>query len=229
LAKAGTMSDKLDKLYGGGVSGNLLNSYYNGDPRVYHWFQTRHKKHNHLIDDDGIYHFEDHEWKVPYGVRVALSKPLVSSQMSHKYPWYVTWRSPKTGKRLKKYFTSLPAGIHFITTRAQYVDPQACVVSRLGYYIPTKLAGKIPLPWKWCPCCMTARKFYRTYPEQQFHVIRKEWSDEKQRYIPKERRVFVMHCKVCGITNRNMKFRNSNQPWELKRIRAKVRRVRRRR
>jgi hypothetical protein len=228
LVRAGTISN-LDQLYGGGVTGNLLNGFHNGDPRVYQWLQNRHKKHNHLIDEEGIYHFEEHSWKVPYGVRVALQRPLVSSQLSHRYPWYVTWRSPKTGKRLKKFMPSLPSAIHLIATRVQYVDPQACVVSRLGYHVPTALAGKIPAPWKWCPCCMTARKFYRTYPEQQFFADRKEWSEEKQRYTHKERRVYELHCKICGITNRNLKFRRSNQPWERRRIRSKVRRVRRRR
>jgi hypothetical protein len=220
---------KLDKLFGGGVSGNLLNGYYNDDPRVYQWFQNRHRKHNHLIDGAGVYHYGGHVWKVPYGVRVALNTPLYHSQMSHRYPWYVTWVSPKTGKRLKKFFPSLPAAVHFIATRAQYVDPQAAVVSRHGYRIPTKLAGKLPKPWKWCPCCMNARKFYRTYPERQFNAMRKEWSEEKQRYVWKERRVYEMHCRVCGITNRNTKYRHANQPWEIRRFKQRKRTRRRRR
>jgi hypothetical protein len=218
----------LDKLYGGGVSGNLLNGYYNNDPRVYQWFQNRHKKHNDMIDEAGIYHYGDHEWKVPYGVRVALHTPLIFSQLVHRYPWYVTWRSPKTGKRLKKFFPTLFHAIHFVATKAQYVDPQACVVSRHGYRIPTKLAGKIPTPWKWCPCCMTARKFYRTIPERSFYATRKEWSDLAQRYVRKERKVWELHCRICGITNRNDKYRHSNQPWERTRLRTLKRRVKRR-
>jgi len=229
LAKRGTTSkSSLDKLYGGGASGELLNGYRNNDPRVYQWLQRRHKKYNHFIGDDGVYRHGEHSWKVPYGVRVALQMPLNQSQLSHRHAWYATWRSPRSGRRFKKYFGTLIASIHFVASKAQYVDPSASVVSRQGYRIPTALAGKLPAPWKWCPCCMTARKFYRSYPQVQFYAQRKEWSEEKGRYIWKERRVWEIHCRVCGITNRNTKYRHANQPWERVRIKTR-RRVRRRR
>lgn len=219
----------IDDLFGGGVTGNMLNGYFDGDPRVYHWFQTRHKKHNHFINRRGIYNHRGHEWPVPYGIRLALAQRLSNAQMVVRYPWYVTWQSPRTGRRLKKYFESLPAAIHFIATKAQYVDPRACVVSRQGYHIPAKLRGRLPRPWKWCPCCMTARKFYRAYSGETFYAQVKEWSEEKQRYIFKERRVALLRCKVCGITNRNHKYRRSNQPWEVRRFKPGARRARRRR
>jgi hypothetical protein len=51
---------------------------------------------------------------------------------------------PKTGKRLKKFFGSMPNAVHFIATKAQYVDEDAAVVVRNGFDIPVKLRGKVP-------------------------------------------------------------------------------------
>lgn len=218
----------VEELFGGGESGNMLQGRYHTE-LVYAWFQKRHQKTGQIIcDEEGYYRRNGHEWKIPYGVRQALSQPLIHAQLANKYPWYVTWISPKTGKRMKKYFASLHRAIEFIAEKAQYVDSHACVVSRHGYMIPPKLRNKIPSPYKWCPACMTARKFYRVYPEQHFYaMIRSRQPDEKGNYPLKERKLPLLACRVCGTTTRDSKYRQSNQFWLLRKIKPGVHRIKR--
>lgn len=220
----------VEDLYGGGESGNLIHPDFDR-PDVYAWFQRRHTKGLRLIDEDGFYRRDDHEWKVPYGVREALKVRLVYNQMAVKYPFYVTWVSPKTGKRHKKYVSCIATGIQLIATRLQYVDPEAAVVSRtVPYHIPPKLRGKFPRRMNgkqmyWCPCCMAPWSFKRARPFAEFFAMKKHWSEEKGRYIWVDRRLALLECGFCGITNRNSTFRGSNQPYELRHIKAGVRRV----
>jgi len=220
----------VEDLFGGGLQGNMLQGKYLTD-EVYAWFQKRHVKTGKVvIDEEGYYRRNGHEWKVPYGVKYAFQEPLRHSQLVNKYPWYVTWRSAKTGKRYKKYFSTLARAIEFTAEKAQYIDSKACVVSRHGYMIPPKLRNKIPSPYKWCPCCMTARKFYRVYPERFIYaMIRSRVPDEKGNYPLKERRLPLLQCRVCGITTQNDYYRKSNQYWLVRKIRPGVHRVNRKR
>jgi hypothetical protein len=208
-------------LYGGGDTGNLLQGRYHTEA-IYAWFQNRHKKAAPFIED-GVYRRDDHEWAVPYGVRYALSLHLTHAQIAVKFPWYVTWRSRKDRtRRLRKYFMSLPAAIDFVATRAQYADPKAAIVCRHGIDIPEKLRNKLPKPWKWCPRCMTARKYKRVYPEAWFYArIRNEVDELIERRLP------VMYCPVCGGTNRDARFRRSNQRWVVRKFKRGVVRARR--
>ncbi len=215
---------KVEDLYGGGIKGNLLQSYHASDPRVYQWLQNRHSKGAGIIVSrirGGVYSTADHEWKVPLGVRQALKTPLSHSQLVNKYPWYVTWRSPRTGKRLRKYFNTLHEAIQFTAERAQYVDKQATIVNRQGMEIPFSLVSKLPKPWKWCPCCMKARKFYRVYPEQsvEFMMRNPDSWEEKYRVVP------LLHCRICGLTNRNHQYQRSNYWLVARRVKPGVRRV----
>lgn len=227
---------RLDDLYGGGDSGNLLNSRYIENQKVYAWFQKRHSKGYTLLDEDGVYYTRDgeHAWRVPYGIRQAMAVPLSYNQVVVKYPFYVTWISPKTGKRHKKYVPSIISGVHLIAERVQYADPDAWIVSRtVGYVVPEKLRGKFPRQMNgkhmyWCPCCMTARRFRRRVPLEDFYAQKKFWSEEKKRYIWKDVKLALLECAVCGITNRDRKFRASNQPYEKRRIKRGVRRLRKR-
>lgn len=195
--------------------------------------QRRHKRGYGLIEDDNFYRTYDadgdleHEWKVPYGVRYALKKPLNHSQLVHKYPWYVTWVSKKSGKRLKKYFMSIPQAIHFIATRTQYADKNSAIVCRIGLDIPPKLRGKLPSPWRWCPRCMAPRRLKAVAPQEEFYALVKTWNEEKQRYEWPERRLRVLKCKVCGCTNRDGRFRRNNQPWEVRKFKRGVYRAKR--
>jgi hypothetical protein len=224
---------KLDDLYGGGDNGNLLAPRYAENPKALAWFQRRHAKGARLIDGDGVYRTRDgeHEWKVPYGVRVAINQPLVYNQVVVKYPFYVTWISK--GKRHKKFVSTMIGGIDLIARRLQYVDSHACLVSRtLPYHVPPKLRGKFPLTrgprtYYWCPCCMDARRFFRT--GEEFYGQKKFWSEKKGVYEWKEVKLALTRCGVCGISNREPRFRQSNQPYEIRKIKRGVRRVKRRR
>lgn len=218
--------DTVEDLYGGGESGNLLHARHNGDPKVYAWLENRHSKGCGIIQSrigaDGVYRNEDHEWKVPYGVLHVMRKRLIYGQVVNRYPWYVTWKSPKTGKRLKKYFNTLHQAILFVAERAQYVDKHSTIVSRsVGIEIPHNLVGKLPKPWKWCPYCMKPRKFYRVYPASSFGLLMRhpETWQEVIREIP------VLRCKVCGITNRDVHYQRSNFWLVLRKIKPGVRRV----
>lgn len=220
----------FEDLFGGGIGGNLLHPDYDRT-EVYAWFQKRHLKGRHLIDDDGFYRHGDHEWKVPYGVRVALNTSLVYAQIVVKYPFYATWVSPKTGNRLKKNFTSLVTAIHFCATKAQYVDPNCAVAAKVaGYDIPPKLRGKLPTKMRggkmhyWCPYCMDARRFRRA--EGEFYALKKFWNNEKERWDWKEVKLAIIRCTYCGVSNQDQKFRRSNQPYEVRKIKKGVRRVR---
>lgn len=213
----------VEDMFGAGGTGRMLRPEFARED-VYAWFQKKHLKGGWVVvDKDGYYRRNGHEWKVPYGVRVALKTPLYHGQLVNKYPFYVTWISPTSNKRLKKFFMTLPRAVEFVAEKAQYADPRASIVSRHGYMIPAKLRNKIPRPFKWCPGCMTARKFYRVYPEQQFYAMVRDPIEHKM----KERKLPVLACKVCGTTNRDDKFRRSNQIWVITRIKQGKRRTRR--
>jgi hypothetical protein len=109
------------------------------------------------------------------------------------------------------------------------VDKHAALVHKNGFDIPKEFRGKIPAPWKWCPRCMTARHFRPVQPQETFFASRKEWIDSKARYEYRDRKLRLMHCTVCGLTNRDGIMRRSNQPWEVRVFRRGVRRARRRR
>jgi hypothetical protein len=176
------------------------------------------------IHNDGYYYAHAHRWRVPGGVRDCIARPLLWGQIVNKYPWAVVWRSPKDGKKKRKLFQTAGGAIHFIATKAQYVDNRACIVSRqVGYDIPLHYVNKVPRPWRWCPYCMTLRKFKRSSDHQTFYALRKEWSSSKQRYEWKERKLALLVCPTCGCTNKDVHMRRSNQPYEVKQIKQKRR------
>lgn len=235
----------FDDLYGGGVNGDLLQGRY-GTPKIYAWLQNRHRRGSRVLDDDGVYHSQeetqfgdDHSWRVPPTVYACLKLPVIACQMHNHKAWYATWVSPKTGERKKKYFGSAWQAIKFVATKAQYVDPHAAVVSRTrGYDIPAKYRGKMPLKqehkgkirtWYWCPLCMQPRRFRAVQPSQEFYAIVKTWSEEKQRFIPKDRKLRLLECSYCECTNRDSVFRRSNQPWNVRKFKRGARRAKRRR
>jgi hypothetical protein len=159
--------------------------------------------------------------------------------MNNRIAWYVTWVSPRTGQRLRKYFMSPWLAIDFIATKAVRVDPHAALVSRQrAYDIPAKYRGKFPYKreykgrvrtWYWCPLCMQPRRFRAARPAQEFHGQVKVWSEEKKRYVPKEHKLRLLECSYCECTNREHIFRRSNQPWEVRKFKRGVRRAKRRR
>lgn len=237
---------RIRDLYGGGDSGNLLQGRY-GTEKIYAWFQNRHRRASRQLDPGGVYHSDektqfgdDHDWRVPPTVRECLKRPLVRGQINVRLAWYVTWVSPKTGLRLRKYFESPWAAIHFIATKAQYVDRHTALVSRShGYDIPSRFRGKVPYKqeregkkprtWYWCPQCMQPRRFRAVQPLTDFHGAVKVWNEEKGRYDYPERKLRLLECPHCGCTNRDTVFRRSNQPWEVRKFKRGARRAKRRR
>lgn len=223
-------SVRASELYGAGASGNLMQGRYSTNVKVLRYIKKRHKRYGRLIDENGFFRYEGHKWKVPFGVRLCLRRTLVNNQITVRYPWAVVWRSPKTGKRLKKYFSTPYQAIVFITTKAQYVDSRTALIARsVGYDIPPQLRGRIPKPWKWCPNCMGARRFKAVDPQEVFFAQVKVWNEKKFIYEYRDRKLRLMRCEICGCTNRDRKFRRSNQPWETRKFKPGVRRAKKRR
>ena len=163
-------------------------------------------------------------YKVPLGVKVALRTPLIHCQVVNRYPWAVVWVT-KSGKRKHKLQPTLVSAVLF-HARAQKINATATIISRQRHYdIPSVLRGRIPKGWSWCPRCMKPRKYKRVTPQQDFTVIKKSWSEEKQRWVFKERRVYLLECRTCGCTNRDPAYRRSNQPWEVRKIKRGKTRV----
>lgn len=228
------MSPTIAELYGDGATGHLMRQQYRtratGDPKpkVQKALQKRHEPRR--VGPDNVYRFADHEWKVPMGVLYYWHKPLRRHQMVVLHPWSVVWRSQ--AKRLRKEFSSLPAAVHFVATRAQYADPNAAVVAKHPYDIVPSLRGKLPRRhnghmYYWCPLCVTARPFFAPREERTFWVLKKRFNETRGRYEWLDRRVRILRCRVCGCTNQNAAFRRSNQPWEKRKFKRGVRRARR--
>lgn len=228
----------IEELYGGGVTGNLMMGEFTHRKDIAAAIQRRHERGMALIDGKGYWVQDGKTWKVPYGVREAFSATLVHAHLSNKYPFYVQWRHPdgNGGHRIKRrQCMSLGAACSFITLHAQRADPDAFVVCKLGFYAPLRLLGKFPRRLKdgkmyyWCPRCMQPRRYRRVDPPQTFYADKKFWNEEKGHYEWKNVKLGLMACTHCGINNRDNKFRASNQPVEITKIKPRKTRVKRRR
>lgn len=169
------------------------------------------------------------EYRTPVIVELAYKRRPTYNQLVHKYPWAVVWFWEKDGKivRVYKRCTTVGAAVGLHKKLLEAGRTTATIVSRSrAYYIPTKLVGKIPKPWKWCPYCCKPRKYRRLASGETFFAPVKTWSEEKGKYVWKERELAVTQCRFCHHTNRDQVFRNSNQPWEVRKIKRGVRRVR---
>lgn len=166
---------------------------------------------------------------LPVGVQQALKLPLIWTQIVNRYPWKVMWiRVDEEGRRRKgqKLCTTLGGAIA-IQRRAAKKVPNATIISRVrGYDIPPSLRGKLPPQWYWCPRCMKPRQYKRHPDDESFYTIKKTWDSTKQKYKFAERKVWLLVCPMCSCTNRDPTFRRSNQPWQTRRIKSGVRRIR---
>jgi hypothetical protein len=119
---------------------------------------------------------------------------------------------------------SLPHAIVFVAERAQYVDSHACILNRQHMDIPPAYRNKIPAPFKWCPRCMKPRRFHRLYDylgqPQTFYGTVKVWhvdrytrGQEVGHWEYPEKKLAMLGCEVCGCTNRDSKYRRSNQTF----------------
>lgn len=166
-------------------------------------------------------------YKVPIGIKLAHRTPLLHNQKVHRWPWAVRWKGKDGEWRERKCETLI--GAVLFHRKAVKVTKTATIISRCrGYDIPPELRNRIPKGWKWCPYCMKPKKYRRCTPEETFFALVKEWDPDKERYVPKERKLAVMRCPTCGNTNRDAIFRRSNQPWEIRKIKQGASRVKRR-
>ena len=230
----------VEELYGGGVGGNLMLGEFTQREDIRDAIQRRHEKGVGYIDEGGYWQQDGKRWKVPYGVRVAFRAKLTFSQMAVQYPFYVQWQHPgRNGaapRTLTRSCMTLGVACNFITQHLTNVDSEAFIVVKHGFYIPTPLMGKFPRKMGdpprthyWCPRCMQPRRFKQRDPAnpQTFYADKKFWSDERGGYVWKNVKLALISCTHCGITNRDPKFRASNQPVEKVRIRGTRRRRRR--
>jgi hypothetical protein len=167
------------------------------------------------------------------GIKQAARVPFSANQLSHRYPWAVLWMRRVDGKRkrYKKLCTNLYQAVWFRNMIHERGIPNATVVSRArSYHIPVELIGRLPKPWVWCPNCMKPRKYHRVgdetiFAQKKVKVVSKRGIVS---YEYRERRVALLQCPMCGCTNRNMVYRQSNQPFIKRKFkrgvtRAKVR------
>lgn len=228
----------VEELYGAGETGRLLRGEYTDRKDIHAALQRRHEKGMALINGKGYWVQGDKQWKVPLGVREAFAATLTHGHLMNKYPFYVQWRHPdgNGGYKVKKRScTSLGSAVSFITMRAQAVDEEAFVVCKLGFYAPIRLLGKFPRKladgrlYYWCPRCMQPRRFRVSPTGGTFYADKKYWSEDKDHYEWKNVKLALIECSHCGVTNRDPKFRASNQPVQKTRIKPRKTRVRRRR
>lgn len=167
--------------------------------------------------------------RLPVGVQQALKLPLIWTQIVNRYPWKVMWiRVDNEGRRKRgqKLCTTLGGAID-IQRRAAKIVPNATIVSRVrGYDVPAPLRGSLPPRWYWCPRCMKPRRYVRDENNEQFEAMKKVWSTDNNRYKWVARKVWLLRCPMCACTNRDPVWRRSNQPWQTRRIKPGVTRIR---
>lgn len=225
------------ELFGGGYTGRLMRGEFTDRKDIAEAIQKRHEGGMVYINGDGYWERNGKKWKVPFGVRQAFGATLTYAQRTSQYPFYVQWKHPdgNGGYKVKKRScVSLGSAVSFITEHAQKADPEAFVVCKMGFYVPTALMGKFPRKLKdgktyyWCPRCMQPRRFRQMNPPQVFYADKKFWNEEKGYYDWKNVKLALLECTSCGSNNRDPKFRGSNQPVEKTRIKPRKTRVRRR-
>lgn len=169
-------------------------------------------------------------YKVPKNVEFFLAGGFVWNQIAQRRPWavYVLISSPKGTKRKRKRFNNLYEAVNFHRKISPKYPSSGVVSLGRAYDLPPEWRirkEKLPRRFKWCPHCGAFRVFSKATPEETFTTLKKIWSEDKQRYVWVERKVWLIECQLCGHTNRSDVYRRSNQPWEVRRIRQGRKRV----
>lgn len=162
------------------------------------------------------------------GLLQAMKRPLVWNQIAARVAWAVMWvRIDDDGRRVKgrKNFSSLGAAIAFWGKIKPQISTATVVSLRASYDVPAELRGRIPRGWCWCPRCMVPRKYKVDESGDWFYAFKKVYSREKDKYEFKERPVAILRCPMCQTTNRDPAWRRSNQPWERRRVKRGVTRL----
>lgn len=168
-------------------------------------------------------------FKPPRNIERFLADGFIWSQIATQKPWAVYVLID--GKRRRKKCNNLWEAVEYLR-KVKKKYPSAGVVSLArSYSIPTELAIKrdrLPKKFKWCPQCADFRVFRRVDPPVRFSAHVKVWRESKGKYEFTDRMLWLTECQLCGSTNRPQAFRNSNQPYEVRRIKKGVTRVKRR-
>jgi len=165
-------------------------------------------------------------YKVPRNVSHMIAQGFVWTQVANQRPWAVYVFTPK-GKRRKR-FNNLYDAVEFHARITRLGLKGGIVSLPRSYELPPEWRlrkAKLPKRFKWCPNCADFRTFHRVDPAQRFEAPIKVWSEEKQRFEWRNRMIWLTECQVCGNTNRSPVFRRANQPYEVRKIKAGVRRV----
>ncbi len=177
----------------------------------------------------------DNGYHVPKNVEVFYSQGFTWGQIAVKKPWavYVLIKTANGTKRRRARFNNLAQAIEF-HKRASKQHSAGIVSLGRAYDLPEGWRfrrEKIPQRFKWCPHCAAFRVFKRVIPEQKFFaMVKRPTSDPKKlargiKYEWTNRQLWLTECQLCGNTNRGQVFRRSNQPWEVRRIKKGVRRI----
>ena len=169
-------------------------------------------------------------YEVPKNVKHFIDQGIVWNQIVHEKPWAVYVLI--NGRRKRKRFNNLWAAVEY-HSKITIKYPSAGIVSLArAYELPAEWRfkkEKLPRRFKWCPRCAAFRVYRRVEPVARFYAEIKRWSDTKNRYEWTSRLIWLTECQLCGHTNRDPVFRRANQPYELRRIKPGVQRVKARR
>lgn len=169
--------------------------------------------------------------KPPRSLKYILREPFVWAQINTRYPWSII--VVKDGKRLQLKRNNLKeAVLDYVKLKRKY--PHTYLISRArSYDIPPEWRFKkdeLKAKIKWCPRCVDFRIFKKVEPQEEFFAMKKVRKTDKKgelKFEWVERKVFLIECVVCGCNNRDPIYRRSNQPWQLRKIKKGVRRVKR--
>jgi len=166
------------------------------------------------------------KYTVPKNIQIFVDQGFVWNQIAVEKPWAVYVLIG--GRRKRKRFNSLLDAILF-HKKISKKHPSSGIVSLChGYEMPHEWfmkKDKLPARFKWCPHCAAFRVFRRSQPPQQIYAMVKRWNETKQQYEYVDRKLWLTECQLCGHNSRSTVFRRMNQPYEIRRIKKGVRRV----
>jgi hypothetical protein len=175
---------------------------------------------------DAVLGLSDNGYRLPRNLDTFMAGGYVWNQIAVKRPWAVYVLV--NGKRKRRRFNNLYEAIEWHKKIYPKYPSSGIVSLARAFDLPAHWRlrkDKLPRRFKWCPHCGAFRVFRRVDPPQRFCAIIKSWNPETQRWRWAERMVWLTECQLCGHTNRSPVFRRSNQPWELRKIKPRVTRV----
>lgn len=171
--------------------------------------------------------WSDNGYVPPRNVSNMLNGDVAYWHVAHRRPWAV-YVVTKEGKRKRKKFNDLLEAVKFHSKVVEKFPKSGVVSLNKSYDLPPKYRlskEKLPKSVKWCVHCATFRRFVRVHPHVEFEAEVKRWSDTKQKYEWTTRTLALFECEICGHNNRDPVYRRANLPWEKRKIKPGVKRV----